>query len=86
MVGKVSLRTSPVAQTIDIRGKVCPYTLVLTKKALDGVKGGDVIKVICDHAPAAEDTIPAYCEKQGYECEVINRNDEGYWEVYIKKA
>lgn len=80
-----SLRSSIPVETIDIRGKVCPYTLILTKKALEETDSGDVLKVICDHAPAAEDTIPRYCEKQGYEFEVVKIEDKGVWEIYIRK-
>ncbi|GAB4542693.1 MAG: hypothetical protein Fur0020_12140 [Thermodesulfovibrionia bacterium] len=84
-MGNTRLRSLIPVQTIDIRGKTCPYTLISTKKALGGVKSGEVLKVICDHAPAAEDTIPRYCEKEGYECESVKIDDKGYWEIYIRK-
>jgi len=79
------LRTSTPEETIDICGRVCPYTLVLTKKALEGVERGKILKVICDHQPAAEDTIPTYCRRQGYEFETLRIKDS-LWEIYIRKA
>jgi len=79
------LASSSPEHTIDIRGKMCPHTLVLTKKALEGLGSGMVLKVICDHQPAAEDTIPSYCKKRGFEFESVKVR-EGLWELYIKKS
>jgi|Deesub1362A_J573_1020465.scaffolds.fasta_scaffold00369_6 TusA-related sulfurtransferase len=78
------LRSSGPDHTIDICGKVCPHTLVLTKRALGSLDSGKVLKVICDHQPAAEDTIPSYCRRQGFEFESVKVR-EGLWEIYIRK-
>ena len=74
-----------VAETVDVLGRVCPYPLVLTKKALEKLPSGAVLKVICDAPASAEDTIPRFCEKQGYPMEAVKFEDKGYWDIYIQK-
>ncbi|MEF9475245.1 MAG: sulfurtransferase TusA family protein [Candidatus Mariimomonas ferrooxydans] len=73
-------------QTIDISGQVCPHTLVSTKKALGKIESGGVLKVICNHQPAAEETIPRYCEKLGLQFETVKLEGKDCWELFIKKS
>lgn len=73
-------------ETLDVLGRVCPYPLVLTKKALEKLSGGSLLRVMCDAPASAEDSIPRYCEKQNFKCEVLKLEDKGYWELYIQKA
>jgi len=72
-------------ETLDVLGRVCPYLLVLTKKAMEKLGSGEVLKVKCDAPASAEESIPKFCEKQGYGCEVEKIGD-GAWDIYIKKA
>jgi tRNA 2-thiouridine synthesizing protein A len=71
-------------ETLDVLGRVCPYPLVLTKKAMEKLGSGDVLKIKCDAPASAEESIPKFCEKQGYTLEVEKVGD-GAWELYIKK-
>jgi tRNA 2-thiouridine synthesizing protein A len=80
------LKSQPVAETLDVMGRVCPYPLVLTKKALEKMASGGILKIICDAPASAEDSIPRYAEKQGYELESVKLENKGYWELYIKKS
>jgi len=80
------LKSQPVAETVDVLGRVCPYPLVLTKKAMEKLSSGQVLKVITDAPASAEDSIPRFAEKQGYELESVKLEDKGYWELYIKKS
>jgi tRNA 2-thiouridine synthesizing protein A len=80
------LKTKTPTEVIDVLGRVCPYPLVMTKKALEKLSAGDVLKIITDAPASAEDSIPRYAEKQGYPCEVVKFEDKGYWEVYIQKT
>lgn len=73
-------------ETLDTLGRVCPYPLVLTKKALEKLSSGALLKVLCDAPASAEDSIPRYCEKQGFKFESVKDEDKGYWELYIQKA
>lgn len=79
------LKSITPAETIDVLGRVCPYPLVMTKKAVEKLPPGSVLKVICDAPASAEDTIPRFCEKNGFEFEAVKLEDKGYWELYIRK-
>ncbi len=79
------LKSQTPTDTLDVLGRVCPYPLVLTKKTLEKAAPGTLLKVLCDAPASAEDTIPKYCEKQGFAFESIKLEDKGYWEIYIKK-
>ncbi len=80
------LKSLEPTQTLDVLGRVCPYPLVLTKKTLEKAPAGTLLKVLCDAPASAEDTIPKYCEKQGFEIDLVKLEDKGYWEIYIKKT
>ncbi|MBI2303792.1 MAG: sulfurtransferase TusA family protein [Chloroflexi bacterium] len=69
---------------IDIRGLVCPYTLIRTKDALKGMGDGQVLEVQCDHEPVARTTIPAFCRQKGYSCQVIEAEGKE-WRVLITR-
>jgi tRNA 2-thiouridine synthesizing protein A len=79
------LKSQTPTQVLDVLGRVCPYPLVLTKKTMEKAPGGTLLKVLCDAPASAEDTIPKYCEKQGFEYELIKLEDKGLWEIFIKK-
>lgn len=79
------LRSQEPTQTLDVLGRVCPYPLVLTKKTIEKAAAGTLLKVLCDAPASAEDTIPKFCEKQGFPMELIKVEDKGYWEIYIQK-
>lgn len=71
-------------QVLDIRGKICPYTLIETREALKGLTAGEVLEVVCDYEPAAKTTIPNFCEKKGYPIEVA-KVMEGVWLIRIQR-
>lgn len=79
------LRSQTPTEILDVLGRVCPYPLVLVKKTMEKAPGGTLLKVLCDAPASAEDTIPRYCDKQGYEFESVKLEDKGYWELYIRK-
>lgn len=79
------LKTQTPTETLDVLGRVCPYPLVLTKKQLEKMSSGGILKIICDAPASAEDSIPRFAEKQGYDIQVIKLDDKGYWEIYIQK-
>jgi tRNA 2-thiouridine synthesizing protein A len=80
------LKSQTPTETLDVLGRVCPYPLVMTKKALEKMASGGILKILCDAPASAEDTIPRYCEKQGYTFESHKLEDKGYWELYIQKT
>lgn len=72
-------------KTIDIKGLICPYTLIETREALKGIERGQVLEVLCDYEPAAQTTIPNFCQKKGYPLEVVGIGP-GRWRLLIHKT
>jgi tRNA 2-thiouridine synthesizing protein A len=72
-------------ETLDVQGRSCPYPIVLIKKVMENLPRGAVIKVLCDSADTAEDSIPRYCEKHGYDFETV-KVENGCWELFIQKG
>ncbi len=70
-------------EVLDVLGRVCPYPLVLTKKKLQKMGDGTLLKVLCDAPASAEDSIPKYAEKQGFGFDSVKV--EEHWELYIQK-
>ncbi len=53
-------------EMLDVQGEICPYPQIYTRKKLESMKAGKVLEVVTDHPPAAEETIPGYCEQMLY--------------------
>jgi tRNA 2-thiouridine synthesizing protein A len=77
------LKAQTPTEVLDVLGRVCPYPLVLTKKQLEKMASGSLLKVLCDAPASAEDSIPRYAEKQGFPIEVEKIGD--HWDIYIQK-
>lgn len=77
------LKSQTPAETLDVLGRVCPYPLVLTKKALEKLPNGGILKILCDAPASAEDSLPRFAEGKGYPIEVVKLGDS--WEIYIQK-
>jgi tRNA 2-thiouridine synthesizing protein A len=77
------LKAQTPAKVLDVLGRVCPYPLVLTKKEIEKMGTGDVLKILCDAPASAEDSIPRFAEKQGFPIEVVKLEDK--WEIFIQK-
>ncbi len=72
-------------KAIDIKGLICPYTLIETRDTLKGMDQGQVLKVVSDYEPAAKTTIPSFCEKKGYPLEIVE-DGAGIWNLFIVKS
>lgn len=84
-MAEIDLRTKEPTQVLDMLGRVCPYPLLMTKKAMEKLKPGEVLKVLSDAPASVEDSIPKFCEKQGYILQTVKLEDKGQWELYIMK-
>ncbi len=80
------LRSQEPTEVLDVLSRVCPYPLVLTKKKIQKMESGSLLKVLCDAPASAEDSIPKWVEKSGYEFDSVKVEDKGHWELYIKKS
>jgi len=77
------LKSQTPAQVLDVLGRVCPYPLVLSKKALEKLPSGAILKILCDAPASAEDSLPRFAQDKGYPCEVVKLDNS--WELYIQK-
>lgn len=69
---------------LDVRGYVCPYPVIYTKKAMDRINAGDVLEVLTDNPPSCEN-IPKAVEALGHEVIGVENIDRGVWRITIKK-
>jgi len=79
------LKSQEPTETLDVLGRVCPYPLVLSKKKIEKMAAGSILKILCDAPASAEDSIPRYAEKNGFPIEVVKLEDKGYWEIFMQK-
>lgn len=77
------LKSQTPTQTLDVLGRVCPYPLVLTKKALEKLPSGGILKVLCDAPASAEDSLPRFAQDKGFTFESVKTGDS--WELFIQK-
>lgn len=74
-----------ITQTLDIRGQICPYTLIETRDTLKTLPVDSVLEVLCDYEPAATATIPSFCQKKQYPLEIVQEGPS-LWHLYIRKV
>jgi tRNA 2-thiouridine synthesizing protein A len=82
----IHLKTIAPAETLDVQGRTCPYLIVLIKKEMVKLPVGSILSILCDSPVTAEDSIPRYCEKHGYQFESVKLEQKGCWEIYIQKV
>jgi len=70
-------------QTLDCSGMACPLPILKTKKAVDGMQVGQVLKMIATD-PGSPSDMDAWCGKTGQE--LVAKEIEGEKFIfYIKK-
>lgn len=74
-----------VDRKIDIRGEVCPYTFVKSKLAIEDLDSGQVLEIILDHDPAAEN-VPRSMEADGHKVLEVKKMGKLEWRILIKKV
>jgi len=58
---------------LDVCGYVCPHPQLYTKKALEKMKGGELLELVFDNASSGE-SIAAMCDSNGNE--VVEKNTQ----------
>lgn len=69
---------------LDLKGLVCPFPWVKSKKALAKMKIGEVLKIIVDHAPAARN-IPHNFVDEGQKVISVDNLNELDWQIIVEK-
>jgi tRNA 2-thiouridine synthesizing protein A len=70
-------------QELDVRGQVCPYPALRTKKELMRMAPGQVLKVMIDHPPAV-DSVKREVEKTKSKFLATEDEGDGEWNVYFE--
>ncbi|MGQ4891561.1 MAG: sulfurtransferase TusA family protein [Candidatus Njordarchaeia archaeon] len=70
-------------ETLDVRGEICPYPDVKTKKKLESMKPGEILEVLVDY-PLSVERIPRTVEKMGHKLLKIEKVGESEWKLYIE--
>ena len=61
-------------ELLDVKGEICPYPEVKTKRKLKVMKPGQVLEVLTDY-PLTVERIPRTVEKEGHKVLKIERID-----------
>lgn len=69
-------------QTLDCRGLSCPMPVLKTKKAVGGMKSGQVLEVLGTDAGTKND-MPAFAKRAGHEYLGL-KEDEGFTRYFLK--
>jgi tRNA 2-thiouridine synthesizing protein A len=71
-------------QTLDASGLACPMPIIKTKKAIDGMKVGEVLKMISTD-PGSVSDVQAWTSKTGHEL-LSHEESGGKYVFYIRKT
>jgi tRNA 2-thiouridine synthesizing protein A len=69
---------------LDIKGDVCPFTFVKSKLVLEQMQVGQVLRVIVDYEPSAQN-VPKSMKEEGQEVLAVNQIGEREWEIIVRK-
>jgi len=79
-----AVKKSEGLYSLEILGYVCPYSTLLTLRALEKLSPTEVLEVVLDNVPSV-DTIPSTVEDKGYKVLEVKRLDTTRWRIAIKK-
>ena len=69
---------------LDIRGEVCPYTLVKSKLGVENIEVGQVIEITLDY-PEASHSIPKAMLNYGHTVLKVEEVKPQEWVILVKK-
>jgi len=74
-----------IAEPLDLKGEVCPYTFVKSKLALEEMESGQVLRVIVDNRGSAEN-VPRSLSSEGHQILNIAMLNDTDWAITVRKA
>lgn len=74
-----------VAEYLDLKGEVCPYTFVKSKLALEEMESGRMLKVIVDNSGSAQN-VPRSLGSEGHQIVSVEKLNETDWAITVRKA
>jgi len=69
---------------LDVQGMICPMPLLKAKKALNGMRVGQVLEVIATDSGSVRDFV-AFTRQTGHEL-LVSREDAGVYYHVLRKA
>ncbi len=73
------------AQTLDLRGVVCPMNYVRAKLKLEQLADGEVLELILDEGEPIQN-VPRSARDEGHKVELVERRGSSYLVVIRKNA
>ena len=73
-----------IDKKLDIRGAVCPYTLVKSKLGVEAIEVGQIIEILLDY-PEASTSIPKAMLNYGHSVLKVDKINEKEWIVQVRK-
>ncbi len=70
-------------EVLDVRGKICPVPLLLTKRKLESMRNSEELEVIGDY-PQTRDNIQRLVQRMGSETLKIEESDDEF-RIFIRK-
>ena len=74
-----------VAELLDLKGEVCPYTFVKSKLALEEMESGQVLRVIVDN-PGSAANVPRSLSSEGHQILNVEKLNDTDWVITVKKG
>ncbi len=69
---------------LDVRGECCPYPLILTKKRVESLKTGEILKITADD-PVAPQNIDSWAKKAGHKLLAVEQEGK-IFNIYVQRA
>ena len=72
-----------ITETIDVRGEVCPYPDVKSKRKIKRMKSGEVLEIKLDY-PLSAERIPETMKSLGHEVLSVEKVGTAEWVILVK--
>ncbi len=70
--------------TLDVRGECCPYPLILTKKRVEALKSGEILKITADD-PVAPQNIDSWAKKSGHKLLAVKQEGKVF-SIFVQRS
>ncbi|MBI4699184.1 MAG: sulfurtransferase TusA family protein [Nitrospirae bacterium] len=73
-----------IDKRLDIKGVVCPYTLVKSKLAIEDIEVGQILEILLDY-PEASESIPKAMGNYGHTVLKVEKINPTDWVIHVRK-
>jgi TusA-related sulfurtransferase len=72
-----------ITESLDLRGEVCPYPDVKSKRKVKKMKSGEVLELIIDY-PLSAERVPETMKSMGHEVLSVDKKGTSEWVILVK--